>query len=75
MYYMIANATFYASMGFYAERLAWTIVPAVLVILGLQAGIVDKELSGLKQTLFRVAAAAVGIGYAAHLVFKHGPYA
>lgn len=75
IYYMIANATFYASMGFYQERLAWTIVPAVLVILGLQAGIVDRELTGLKQKIFRLGAAAVGIGYALHLVFKHGPYA
>jgi hypothetical protein len=75
MFYAIANATFYASMGFYAERLAWTIVPAVLVILGLQAGIVDAELTGRKRTLFRLGAAVVAIGYALHLVFKPGPFA
>jgi hypothetical protein len=75
IFYAITNAIFYASMGFYAERLAWTIVPAVLVILGLQAGIVDAELTGTKRTLFRIGAAVVAIGYALHLVFKPGPFA
>lgn len=75
LYYAIANASFYASMGFYAERLAWTIVPGVLLILGLQAGIVDAELEGRRRTLFRLGAAVTGIGYALHLIFKNGPYA
>ena len=75
VFYAIANTTFYASMGFYAERLAWTLVPAVLVILGLQAGIVDSELTGLRQRLFRVGTAVVAIGYALHTVFERGPYA
>jgi hypothetical protein len=75
LFYAIANAVFYASMGFYAERLAWTIVPAVLVILGLQAGIVDAELTGRNRRLFRIGTAVVAIGYALHLVFKPGPYA
>lgn len=75
IFYLIANSAFYASMGFYAERLAWTITPALLLILGLQMGLVDSRLTGKRRLLFRAAVIATGAGYAIHYIAKSGPFA
>lgn len=76
IYYMIADSAFYMFMGFYAERLAWTIVPAVLTILGLHLGLVDQNLSGRQRFAFRAAVITVATGAALRLILKaSGPHA
>lgn len=75
IYFMAADSAFYVSMGFYAERIAWTIVPAVLVVLGLQLGLVDDNLTGFKRLFFRLVVIALAIGSAVHVIFREGPFA
>ncbi len=74
IFFMAVDSLFYASMGFYAERMAWTIVPAVLVVLGLQLGLVDDRLNGFRQLLFRLIVLAIAVGSAIHVIFRDGPY-
>lgn len=70
IFFIAADCLFYASMGFYAERIAWTLVPAVLVVLGLQLGLIDDMLTGFKRSLFRLAEVAVAIGSVIHVIFR-----
>jgi hypothetical protein len=74
IFYAVPTIAFYSLMGFYDYRLSWTIVPALLVILGLETGIVERGLSGKSQTLFRAAAQLFAIAYVARFVMKSGPY-
>ena len=75
LFYVVANVAFYASMGFNAERLAWTIVPAFLVILGLHIGLIDDTLTGTQRLWFRVGVYTVAIAYPAYTVMRAGPFA
>ncbi|HUQ48327.1 MAG TPA: hypothetical protein VM053_08810 [Gemmatimonadaceae bacterium] len=75
MFFMAADSAFYVSMGFYAERIAWTIVPGVLVVLGLQLRLADETLTGRKRLAFRAIVFALAVGSVIHVIFRKGPFA
>lgn len=74
IFYAVATVAFYSLMGFYDYRLSWTIVPALLVVLGLEAGLVERGLSGNRPRLFTSAVQLWAIAYVARFVMKSGPW-
>jgi hypothetical protein len=52
--YIVSNLSFYGLMGFYETRLSWTIVPAILVILGLTIRRLDGLLIGASRSVFHL---------------------
>jgi hypothetical protein len=70
IFFIAADVIFYASMGFYAERIAWTIVPALLVVLGLQLGLAADRLTGHRRSVFRLGESIIAIGSVFHVIFR-----
>ena len=52
--YIVSNLSFYGLMGFYETRLSWTIVPAILVILGMAIRQLDGLLIGMSRFAFHL---------------------
>ena len=52
--YIVSNLSFYGLMGFYETRLSWTIVPAILVILGMAIRQLDGLLIGTSRSVFHL---------------------
>ena len=74
IFYAIATIGFYSLMGFYDQRLSWTLVPALLVVLGLEAARVELGLTGKSQRLFRIVVDVWVIAYVGRFILKSGPY-
>ena len=52
--YIVSNLSFYGLMGFYQTRLSWTIVPAILLILGMTIRQLDGLLIGTSRSVFHL---------------------
>lgn len=74
VWYLVANVPFYAFMGYYQRRLTWTIVPALLVLLGYEIGHLESALSGRRRALLAGSLATVAACYIVYWIVRPGPY-
>ena len=74
VWYLAANVTFFALMGYYETRLSWTIVPPLLVLMGYEIGELESALQGRAKTALIVCVTALAGCYAAYWLARAGPY-
>jgi hypothetical protein len=73
-WYLLANVPFYALMGFYRTRLSWTIVPALMLILGAQIARLELAISGRARLAVKAGVVGLAISHVAYWIAKAGPY-
>jgi hypothetical protein len=61
-------------MGYYATRLSWTIVPALLLIVGIQVQRLTLGVSGRALAVLKVTVIGFTACYVAYWLGKAGPY-
>jgi hypothetical protein len=72
--YVLVDVLFFAFMGFYRTRLAWTIVPALLLILGREIGRLERAVPARAGLAMKMGVAGVALGYTAYWIARAGPY-
>ena len=65
---------FFAFMGFYRTRLAWTIVPALLLILGREIGRFERAVPAGAGLAVKMGVVGIALGYSAYWFARAGPY-
>jgi hypothetical protein len=70
LWYVLANVPFHALMGYYATRLSWTIVPALLVIVGAEVRRLELALSGRARSALRAGVIGLVICYVVYWIGK-----
>jgi hypothetical protein len=73
LWYGLASIPFYALMGYYATRLSWTIVPALLVVLGTMLQQLRLG-SGKFRAALEIGMVVLAACYFAYWIGKAGPY-
>lgn len=71
--YLLVSVPFFALMGFYANRLAWTVVPALLVMMAMETESLRQAL-GRRGPLVTAAAAVLALCHTAFWVMRVGPF-
>ena len=75
IFFVVPAVCFYSLMGFYDYRLAWTLAPAMFVVLGLEAARIEHSLSGNRRLLFQIGAKGWLVAYVLRFILtKSGPY-
>jgi hypothetical protein len=72
--YFLSALLFYGLMGFYQTRLSWALVPAVLLILGMEIRQLEPALVGVARFAVKASLVIVSVAYLAYWVFTAGPY-
>ncbi|HEU0298235.1 MAG TPA: hypothetical protein VFR37_02250 [Longimicrobium sp.] len=70
--YLLVGIPFFALMGFYATRLAWTVVPALLVVIALETEALRQAL-GPRRSLVTAAASVLALCHTAFWVMSPYP--
>ena len=65
---------FYALMGFYQERLSWTLTVPLLVLLALILREISERIDGLERRIFNLTLVALAVIHAVYIVATPGPY-
>lgn len=71
--YLLVSVPFFGLMGFYASRLAWTVVPALLVVMAMETEALRQAL-GHRRPLLTAAAAVLALCHTAFWVMRVGPF-
>lgn len=71
---LLVSLPFYALMGFYATRLAWALVPPLVIILALEGEGLICALKGSQRFFIQACLTGTTIGYMLYWVLKAGPY-
>lgn len=74
LWFIVADVTFFALLGTYETRLAWSVVPAILVLLAVEIRRIEGLLPGVRRALLHGAVFAVSAGYSAYWILRSGPY-
>jgi len=72
--YLAVATPFLALMGFYAERLGWLLVPAILALIALELSECRRAAAPLVRRGLALGVAVVAIVYIGVLVLTAGPY-
>jgi hypothetical protein len=72
--YLLVDVLFFAFMGFYRTRLAWTIVPALLLILGREIGRFERAVPARAGLAVKMGVVGIALGYSAYWFARAGPY-
>jgi hypothetical protein len=72
--YLLSALSFYGLMGYYQTRLSWALVPAVLLILGMEIRQLEAALVGVARFAVKASLVIVSVAYLAYWVFTAGPY-
>jgi hypothetical protein len=71
---LLVDVLFFAFMGFYRTRLAWTIVPALLLILGREIGRFERAVPAGAGLAVKMGVVGIALGYSAYWFARAGPY-
>ncbi len=72
--YLLAALPFYGLLGYYATRLAWSLVPAILLLLGLELQRLDAAVKGRPRLVLEAGLVALSALYVVYWVVRAGPY-
>jgi hypothetical protein len=72
--YLLVDVLFFAFMGFYRTRLTWTIVPALLLILGREIGRFERAVPARAGLAVKMGVVGIALGYSAYWFARAGPY-
>ena len=72
--YVLVDVLFFAFLGFYRTRLAWTIVPALLLILGREIGRLERTVPARAGLAVKMGVVGIAVGYSAYWIARAGPY-
>jgi len=72
--YVLPAILFQGLMGFYQPRLSWSLVPAVLLILGLEIRQLEVALVGRARFAVKASLIIVSAVYLAYWIFSQGPF-
>ena len=73
--YLIAAVLFFAPMGYYATRNLWSLVPPIVLLLGLELRALALATSGRRRTLLSAALVTISGVYVVYWVVRRGPWA
>ncbi|HEU4881447.1 MAG TPA: hypothetical protein VFT45_04350 [Longimicrobium sp.] len=71
--YLLASLPFFGLMGFYATRLAWTVVPALLAVMALETAAL-RDRMGTRRWMATAAAVVLALAHTAFWVMRTGPF-
>ena len=73
--YLAAAVLFFAPMGYYATRNLWSLVPPIVLLLGLELRALVIATSGRRRTLLSAALITISVMYVVYWVVRRGPWA
>jgi hypothetical protein len=73
--YLTAAVLFFAPMGYYASRNLWSLVPPLVLLLGLELRALVSATSGRRRTLLSAALVTISGVYVVYWVVRRGPWA
>lgn len=74
IWFLAADVTFFALLGTYETRLSWSVVPALVVLIGLEIASFGKSLSVRGRRVLRAATIVIAVCHAGYWILRAGPY-
>jgi hypothetical protein len=74
LFHFLVALPFFAFMGFYAQRLTWSFVPIVVILLAAELKILSRSFSGKVRVGFEMIVVMVSVAYLGYWIARPGPW-